>query len=242
MKKNSSWIITLTLICSFLFSCNTDEENIINLDIHSSDSYKKQIQQIPQNYINPYDTIGKLQNYILDIYLSTNHNHNTIEEINGEVQTMVSIYGNSNIGNTVQLSLTSINQINNPLNTTESNLNTIIGNSQLTSQAKISLSGFINSLFLLVDEEYEDIHEFIIAYELGTINNSEFNDEDKRIILTTSSLSRYSFYYEKKRKDKDWETSVGNIMSGISGALENSLTALNSALVTGIFHNTIVTD
>jgi len=106
----------------------------------------------------------------------------------------------------------------------------------------VSLSGFITSLFLLVEEEYEDIHDFVVSYELSVINNSEFNDEDKRIILTTSSLSRYSFYYEKKRKDKDWETSVGNIMAGLSGALENSLTAVNSALVTGIYHNTIVTD
>jgi len=31
-------------------------------------------------------------------------------------------------------------------------------------------------------------------------------------------------------------------MAGLSGALENSLTAVNSALVTGIYHNTIVTD
>lgn len=242
MKKKSSWIITLTLICSLNFSCNTDEEVIINPDTTVLDSYKKQCQKIAQNNTNPYDTIGKIQNYILDIYLSANHSHSTIEEINEEIQTIVNTYGNSFIGSSVQQSLTVGNQIINPFNTTESSLSTIIANSQLTNQAKVSLSGFITSLFLLVEEEYKDIHDFVVSYELSVINNSEFNDEDKRIILTTSSLSRYSFYYEKKRKDKDWETSVGNIMAGLSGALENSLTAVNSALVTGIYHNTIVTD
>ena len=238
MKKISSWIIALTLISPFLFSCSTDEELVIK----PQTTALKRCLQTPKNNTNPYDTIGRIQNQVLDIYLSANHNHSTIEQINGEIELITNNYGNTSIGNSTQAPFSIGLQINNIVNAPQSSLNTIIANSHLTNQAKTNLSGFINSLLFLKNEEYEDIYEFIITYESSIVGNMVFNNEDKRIILTISSLARYSFYYEKKRKDKDWETSVGNIVASVSGALENSLTAVSMALVTGISQNTIVTE
>lgn len=240
MKKFSLWIIAL--IFPFLLISCTDElviepetRVLSNEAIHRSDLL------VPQNNTNPYDTIGRIQNMVLDIYLSADHNHSTIEEINEEIEFITNTFSNTSIGSISSVP-SPVGVIINIVNSPENSLNTIIANSYLTNQAKLSLSGFINSLLLLQDEEYENIHEFIITYESSIIENMALNNEDKRVILTTSSIARHSFYYGKKRKDKDWETSVGNIAASVSGALENSLTAVSMALVTGISQNTIVTN
>lgn len=95
----------------------------------------------------------------------------------------------------------------------------------------------MSSLKLLENDEYERIYQFIIFYESTVIASDQFTSEDKRIILITSSISRFSLYYGRKRKDKDWDSSVGNRAGAFSGAVSNSLTAVTNALVAGIMSN-----
>ncbi|MNR45584.1 hypothetical protein D3C85_1644470 [compost metagenome] len=112
----------------------------------------------------------------------------------------------------------------------------------MTSLAKNSLSNFMNDALLWDNVPYEDIHQLILLYELSVMNNDLFNTEDKRIILTTSSITRYALYYDEERKDKDWGASVGNRVGGVSGAINNSSTALSRSLVTGIMMYNLVVD
>jgi hypothetical protein len=241
MKNFSSWIIIALIFPCLLISC-TDELTIEpEATILSDEAIHRRSLLVPQNNTNPYDTIGRIQNTVLDIYLSANHSHSTIEEINGEIGFITNSFSNTSIGS-ISSTSSSVGLITDIVNSPGNSLDTIIANSHLTNQAKASLSGFIDSLLLLQEEEYEDIHEFIVTYESSIIGNMVFNNEDKRVILTTSSIARYSFYYGKKRKDKDWETSVGNIAASVGGALENSLTAVSMALATGISQNTMITE
>lgn len=237
--KKLLWIITL--ISPFLLTSCTDE---LVIEPETNALHNEILQRkgllTPRNCINPYDTIGKIQNMVLDIYLSANHNHGTIEEINEEIKSITNNFSNISL-ESISSTYSPIGLISDIVNSPGNSLNTIITNSHLTNHAKLSLTGFIDSLLFLQAEEYEDIHELIITYESFVIENMTLNNEDKRVILTTSSIARYSFYYEKKRKDKDWETSVGNIAASVSGALENSLTAVSMALVTGLSQNTMIT-
>lgn len=241
MKKISLWVIILSFPI-LLTSCSTDEfTGEIEPATGLSETVLKKSLPTPQNIENGYDNVGVLHNHILDIYLSANHNHTTIEEVNDEIQLLV--YG---FGGILPLGVNSINspvsQIMDIIDSPEGSLSSIILESHLTNEAKINLMDFINSLLLLQDEAYEDKQQFIISYESSVIADTLLNNEDKRVILTTSSLIRYSLYYGKNREDKDWETSVGNITAAVSGALDNSSVAIHMTLVTGISLNVFFTD
>src|SRR5690606_29453506 len=105
-------------------------------------------------------------------------------------------------------------QIEEILDSPESSLLNIVGTSILTNNAQSDLLDFIEALFENKEDEFESLYTFITSFETEISTGSQFNNEDKRVILTLCSIARYSVYYEKKRKDKDWEISVGNIIAG----------------------------
>lgn len=225
------WIITFILPI-LLISCNSDE---------SVEDYKSLIENnilgkpgifSPSNSLNPYDSVGILHNDILDIYLSANHTHTSVEDIDDEIQSL--ILASTVVPDSSSLILPGTEVIADILNSPDTSLTNIIDSSAMTSYSKIQFEDFIDSLMMMNEEEFEDIYDFITLYESSVLINISLNSNDKRIILTVASLARHSFYYSKKRKDKDWETSVGNIAAGTGGALEDSVAALRMALVTGL--------
>lgn len=243
MKNISLWIIVSSALL-FLISCSTDElsrepgaSKELNNPIENRESDYSPLNELnAQNAkygVNPYDELGKAHNRILDAYWATHPNHNTIEEVYEAVQNLMN--ADMAEGTATEPEPSFINSITDIINDPENSLNTIISNSHLTNPAKTSLHGFIGSLVLIQDDSYEDIEQLIVSYEAFIMANSPLlNNEDKRIILITTAIARYSFYYSKRRKDKDWETSVGNIAAMTSGALDNSSAAIEMALVTGI--------
>ncbi len=227
----NKWIIAFILPI-LLISCNSDE---------SVEDYKSSIENnilgkpgifSPSNSLNPYDSVGNLHNEIVDIYLSANHTHTSVEDINDEIQTL--IMASTTVSDSSSLILPGTDVIADILSSPYTSLMDIIDNSDFTSYAKIQFADFVDSLMMMSEEEYEDLYEFITLYESSVLIDIALNSNDKRIILTVTSLVRHSFYYSKKRKDKDWETSVGNIAAGTGGALEDSIAALRMALVTGL--------
>lgn len=227
----NKWIIAFILPI-LLISCSSDE---------SVEDYKSSIENnilgkpgifSPSNILNPYDSFGSLHNEILDIYLSGNHNHTSIEDINSEIQSL--ILASTVVLDSSSLILPGTEVIADILNSPDTSLTNIIDSSAMTSYSKIQFEDFIDSLMMMNEEEFEDIYDFITLYESSVLIDISLNSNDKRIILTVASLARHSFYYSKKRKDKDWETSVGNIAAGTGGALEDSVAALRMALVTGV--------
>lgn len=231
MKNLVLWIITLSFPV-FLTSCSADD-----LTEHYNESGTVLNKSLinPENNTNEYDFIGILQNDILEAYLSGNHNHQSVEEIAEEIQSLIYHYSN------IELMNLNIEEITNIIDSPEDTLNTVILDSHLSSEAKTRLTGFINSLLYLLRDEYENQYEFIVLYESSIIEDSLLNNEDKRVILTTTTILRYSLY-DDDRKDKDWETSVGHITAAVSGALENQLVAVNMFLVTGISIKTLYAD
>ncbi len=93
--------------------------------------------------------------------------------------------------------------------------------------AKASISGFANSMEQLGDDSYDDIWLAIIAYEAGVLDSSAFSAGEKEVMLAAASVVRYSVQ-RKKRKDKDWETSV-SIAAVVSGEAESQCSRLKMA-------------
>ncbi len=242
MKKISKSSVILTLL---IVSCTTDT-------IDSSDSadtkvdYKKStktarlLQSLsPENPANIYDLAGKLHNEILDVYLTGNYTYTTIAEINQQIEAISASNGDLTLLNSQPSQPVNLVEMQDIVDNPQAKLEEVISNSTMTNEAKTSLSNFMNDVLLWENVPYEEIYQSIISYESSVMDNVVFTDEDKRIILTTSSITRYSLYYDEERKDKDWGSSVGNRVGGVSGAIENSSEAVKCSLIIGIMINSL---
>lgn len=242
MKK---FLLGLVILSLLMVSCTADPivtaENIDNT-ISGEKSKQKTARllqnQTPENPTNNYDFAGQIHNEILDVYLAGNYQHYTIAQISQQIE-LIAVQNNNltslNVGANLPANAILIQEI---IDNPQTKLDQIIANSAMTVAAKNSLSSFMNDILLWQNLSYEEIYESIITYESTVIANPAFTSEDKRIILTTSSIVRYSTYYDLERKDKDWDGSTGHRVGAISGAVDNSTAAIFRSLVTGIMiHN-----
>lgn len=243
MKSISFSLVILALLT---FSCTADTINseatstTVLLEKKLKKAVSLEEDRTAENPANVYDFAGKLHNDILDVYLTDNYQFTTVSLISQQIMAIV----NSNV-EFEHLSL-DINQsaclttcqdiVDNP----QIKFDEAIANSSLSTAAKVSFSSFMDSLLIVKNDDFGVIYQFIISYESGVIANTQFSAEDKRIILITSSIARFSLYYEKRRKDKDWESSVGNRAGAFSGAIHNVDSAIGRSLVTGIMTNVLV--
>jgi hypothetical protein len=239
-------LLLLVVLASLLVSCTSesiDNTKILDDGLIENKSKKtaKLLQNLsPENPANEYDIAGKIHNDILDVYLSGNYSYNTIAQISQKVDSISAL--NSDILNMATSLPCNFQEIQETVDDPQIKLEQAIANSSMTNAAKISLSNFMDSILLWETNEYAIIHQSIISFEASVISNTEFSNEDKRIILTTSSIARYSSYYAKERKDKDWETSVGNRVGAVQGAVANSSTAINKSIVTGLIIQNLQTE
>ena len=223
---------------SLSVSCTS--ENMENAEIvkrtlaeEKSKKISKQLQNLgPENPANAYDIAGKIHNDILDAYLSGNYEFNTIAQISQKIDSISAL--NNDLLNLETNLPVNLQEIQETVDSPQIKLEQAMANSTMTRAAKICLFNFMTSILLWEKNEYPIIHQLIISFETSVIYNTQFSNEEKRIILTTSSIARYSSYYAKERKDKDWETSVGNRVGAVQGAVANSSTAINRSILIGL--------
>ncbi|MBG6063141.1 hypothetical protein IWX83_002951 [Flavobacterium sp. CG_9.1] len=245
MKNTSLWLVILPLL---IVSCTTDTiDDTKGLDSTvGNKKLEKLAQKVhnlgPENSANVYDLAGKLHNDLLDIYMSGNYQYNTIVQISQQVEAIAAV--NSDMGVlTLEMNLpNNLDKLQEILDNPQAKLNEVIANSPMTAIAKLSLASFMNAVLLWEDDDYGTIYQSIVSYESSVLTSTQFSNEDKRIILTSSSIVRFSLYYAKERKDKDWDSSVGNRVGGVSGAIDNTPAAVGRSLVMGIMINNIVAD
>lgn len=195
MKNISFPLVILSLL---IVSCSTDTidtvESINNkVSNRKSEKTARLAQDLtPENPANIYDYAGKLHNDILDVYLAGNYQYTTIAQISQQIEIIAAANNDLmllNSGTNLPIDLDLVQEIvNNP----QVKLDQAIVNSSMTSAAKDSLSSFMSNVILWENQSYQEIYESIISYESAVIANPVFNNEDKRIILTTSSIVRYS--------------------------------------------------
>jgi hypothetical protein len=119
----------------------------------------------------------------------------------------------------------------------------IIGASNLSPLAKTSFSNFLITMVSLYEAETDatKIANVVIKYEETVIGNALLGDNDKRVILTSTSILRFSAYRAKrkpkKNTDPDWLIWVTHVYGAEEGAEENLEKAILMGLVTGIVSN-----
>lgn len=237
----------LLLLC---ISCTNESSDIsasadtrdTKVNQEKTQATSRSVQSIlPANPANSYDIVGKLHNDILDSYLNGNYQGNTLTQISQQIESIATANTDFMLLNTdgnLTFDLQGIQEI---INNPQAELTQAVENASMTVIAKESLSDFMSDIQLRKNDPYNDIFQFIVTYELWVSNHLALNNEDKRIMLTTSSIIRYSLYYSQDGKDDDWDTSVGHGAGGLTGALENSSNAIIRSLVTGIMIDNLTT-
>ncbi|MFH6999422.1 hypothetical protein ACHRVZ_15945 [Flavobacterium sp. FlaQc-57] len=84
----------------------------------------------------------------------------------------------------------------------------IVEESLLGIPLKENIKNYIVSLNALKGQDDGIIDDYIIQYEIGKRTDQSLSVNEKNTILTISSVSEAVLYSEKKRKDRDWETST----------------------------------
>lgn len=253
MKKAYScrpiFIFLAYLTCSLVLESCSDDRLLLADDATSAVMKKhneialRTGEVIPVNSENPYDSVGRIYNELFETYYATENLPQSISAIASRVEFLANANSEFSTLKTVNYHVVSTERVEYIISRSDTIVSEIIKDSDMTDSAKLSLDTFINSLLVLSAKEdsVEVLYNFVVSYEIEVLSNSMLTERDKQIILTTTSIARYSTYVAnrrpKKNTDPDWIIFVGNIIGGTDGANYEQAEAITTALVTGIAQN-----
>ncbi|SFB79838.1 hypothetical protein SAMN04487891_102394 [Flagellimonas taeanensis] len=231
--KNVAYFIAGAAL--MLFSCSTDETLYHNgRDVPNSLS--GQLPPLPENDSNTYDLIGEIYREALDRYLKTGG----IPNLNQLRVEMASLFlGHARLpGKRPATPAHQINKMDIAANDPWHTLEEIIVNSHLTSGAQASLLDFIGTVLVPQYDGHDILYSYITGYESLVMEDADLTEEDKRVILTFSSLVRHNSLFTITKEgdpDDDWDNMVANMIDFIIIAMEDTLegTAYAMALSLG---------
>lgn len=237
MKKVYSGLSILI----FLMSCTTEQNPGQEYD--TTNNFYKENGIVPFNANNPYETIGQLHDELFTTYYEAEVLPTSIEEICSSVESIAN--ANTTFNNLKEPNYQPLvpAKVEYSVQHQSTCITDIIASSSLSTGAKTNLAVFCKAFVILFDTENnaEILYGYVANYESTIVDNPSFTANDKRILLTTTSVARHSAYLAKKKPkkntDPDWTILVGNIMAATEGAEENCAKAITLALATGIASN-----
>jgi hypothetical protein len=241
-------IHSCTLIIAFfitistgLVSCTSDNKTTRSENTNAI--FAKLETTLPGNYANTYDEVGRLYNELFDTYYTNGDLGGTVSQIVNKVQTIADANESFNSIKSFPYHEVSSIRVQYLLDHETTCVTDVVSASSMTTAGKSSLTDFVNLFvtFISTESDCDAICQKVIDYENEVLLNSSLTQTDKRIILTTTSVARYSAYRvskkPKKNTDPDWTVLIGNIIASTEGAEYGSAEAATMALVTGIAQN-----
>lgn len=244
MKNIHSCILIIALfiiMTSGLISCSSDIETTNSENVNAISA--KRVTTLQGNDANPHDEVGWLYNELFDTYYTNGNLGGTVSQIATQVQTIADANMSFNLIKGSPYHNVSSTRVQYLLEHPTTCVNDVISASSMSIAGKSSLTSFINFfiVFLSTESNCDIIYQKVVAYENEVLNNIGLTETDKRIILTTTSVTRHLAYRAnkkpKKNTDPDWTVLIGNIVASTEGAEYGSAEAATMALVTGIAQN-----
>jgi|SRR6218665_1931602 len=236
MKKFYSCLIILTFFASCANDENNDQESDTSLSKKGADAL------LPANVVNPYDHAGRIYDELFDSYYDGSIRPASIESVILQVEAIANANESLNDLDDGHLPLF-VERIQYLAGLGNGDIASIVTTSGLSPAAKTSFSNFLISITALYDSETDasKMYNAIVKYEGTVLNNESLTFNDQRVILTTTSIMRYSSYRAKKKPKKNtdpyWNIWVTHVFGGEEGAEENLEKAILQGLVIGIVSN-----
>lgn len=219
------------LLSVILFACTneTDQLNSINSIDNKPDTYFKKLGNSAGNGANPYDGLGQSYRNALSLYKASSHKPDNYEDLLLLVQNLLGSM--STITGTA--TITQQQLLAECMTTPDTALEQVLQSPSLSEPAVTILSDFFDNYNHWASDPFGKAYSDIIAIENSTLNSATLSDDEQRIILAVTSITRYSLHHSCC-EDTDWGKSVGNIIAALAGALESNQAAVEYPLITSI--------
>jgi hypothetical protein len=209
MKKISISTLLLLLTTSIL-SCNHEEAN-------SSNESNIVAKHISGNHQNQFEEYGILSYDLFELYMNSNYNSTTLEDISKDVSDLLTYHSSLNpatihLNNDFEFQIESLKA--NPVEMLEQ----IILENQMSSNAETKIYEIIKLITENSSITKDELFQHLITIENNVISDQNISTQEKDVILLSSSLLRYSLYDNGHDDDKDWDLSVGNFIVSFYGA------------------------
>ena len=242
MKK----YILITLFAAMLYSC-TENEHALSAEqisvLAPTNSAYRIGDAYPINSDNPFDNAGLLHNELVERYYSGKNLPSDLDSIALRVKIIADSIPELVAMQSSSASNFNISIVEYMLAYPTSCASTIISAATISTEGKLSLSGFIDSMMLLPkkEDDYSSFYAFVCAYENDVYLDNQLTTEDRRIIQITTSIVRHSVYRKKKKPKKntdlDWTIWIANSVGAIHGGGTGIHDAVLTAAISGIAQN-----
>lgn len=212
MKTYLKIFIASFSLTFFGISCNNSNDdqldsntinNINSVDVNNYISRRANVAcDIVLNDDNPYNFVGKVHNEILSTYL--NEYSDNITDISIIIK-RVDELGNKNSNfldvKDTNYMIPSSDLIKNGALDFDNQFSNVISDLNISNNAKSKLSELINYFFSKTEQakspSFEDVDNYFISFEKEVLVNTNFDDNDRRVLLSSVSTARFSscFWY-----------------------------------------------
>lgn len=243
MKTLRYYFVVLVL----LVSCSDSSEVIFLSDSSTVPTayYSRGTGTVVANPMNPYDISGKLHTDLYIAYYATD----TLISSTMDVATHVTQLANANL-NFVSLSgapyvflyPSTVSSVLDPNCSPSSVITAALGN----TNTACAFSAFISSLltYSVTESDFAPLYSYIVSYEATVLDSTAMTASEKQLILTSTSIMRYSLYEQKRKpkhtSDPEWDLLVAHFMGSIVGASTSIEDAVVLALICGVVENGLV--
>jgi hypothetical protein len=121
-------------------------------------------------------------------------------------------------------------------------LSSVLDGTGISAAAASEFSTFLEEYLVLCSStlDYAVIYSYVLHYEESLLSDSRFDAFDKKVLLSTTSIARYSAAKKKRPKkntDPAWEFLICGIYGSIEGAASSPAEAISLALASAIAEN-----
>ena len=232
----------LILLFALLFvSCETTESELISSETNTLS--KKSEDLLPLNPTNSYDFVGQVHYDISTSYFADSNLPKTIDSIVSQVNLKASIHPFFDDFLSADYNLVPQSRIVYLVSDSHGAFDSIVDDLPLNATAKNDFRLFVETVLSKVDndDDYIDIHNYIVHYESTIQDSGELSASEKEYLLTVTSIIRHSVYAKKKRPKKntdlDWYWLNAKFTGAVEGAQYGKSHAILTALKAGIIEN-----
>lgn len=236
------------LSISFLFSCSeTSDVEVLNssrVDLSYSNKLSDSTSLIsPFNPSNSYDYVGQLHYELYLEYYAQQNDSLSLSKVITKVEVLANQNATFESYFETPYHFYGVAEVSNLLACDTLCIDTVLANSILSDVAKNKMKIFLTDFNFHFEKSFESdpILEYVFLFEEQIINANNLLDSDKAILLSTTSIARFSAYESKRRPkkntDPDWDSLITNLLGNIVGSAYGIDNGLTSSLVCGILSN-----
>lgn len=192
---------------------------------------------LPINQANPYDYVGQLHYELYqDYYASQPDSLLSFEQVLYDVEGIANKNSNFTSIAGINYSFSNVIALEQLLGCKTLCLDIVLAQSSLSTFAQDKTKDFFENFNVLFEKNLESapVLEYIIQFENEIITSSTLSVSDKSIILSATSIARYSTYESKRRPKKNTDPDWDSLITSLYGAFLGDENSVGDRIVASI--------